>query len=304
MENKAHALIAGLFTIGLLVAAVLAGLWLNRDREQRIAYEIATRLSIPGLNPQAAVRYRGLTVGRVDDIAFDPEVPGQILVRIGVRDDTPITNSTYAMLGYQGVTGIAYIELNDDGKNPVRVKTTPGKVARIELRPSLLNALEDKGMAILTQAEEVTKRINNLLSEQNQQAMLQAFGNISAAAEEFRRMPAQVQPTLARLPALASEAQQAIRSVNELSKNLSAASTNLQAADGPFDRVGRAANEISVVADRFERDLLPLTSDIRSTLRLFNRTLENINDRPQSILFGARRAEPGPGEGGFGASDR
>ena len=299
MENKAHALIAGMFTIVLLVIAVLGGLWLNRDRETRIPYEIATKLSIPGLNPQAAVRYRGLDVGRVDDITFDPQVPGQILVRIGVREDTPITRSTYGMLGYQGVTGIAYIALDDDGRNPVRVQSSASQVARIELRPSLLNALENKGMAILSKAEELTSRINDLLNDENQQAILQAFNNISSAAEQFERIPRELRPTLARLPGLTSDAQRAVQSIDRLSRDLSEMTSTLQANNGPIERIGKTADGIAAVAERFENDLLPLTSEIRSTLRLFNRTLENINDRPQGILFGARPAQPGPGEDGF-----
>src|SRR4051794_30118615 len=105
MENKAHALMAGLFTLVLLIVAVFIGLWLNRDRIKRVPYEIVTRMSIPGLSPQAAVRYRGLDVGKVDAIMFDPKVPGQILMRLGIRPDTPITQSTYGTLAYQGVTG-------------------------------------------------------------------------------------------------------------------------------------------------------------------------------------------------------
>jgi phospholipid/cholesterol/gamma-HCH transport system substrate-binding protein len=299
MENKSHALIAGLFTIVLLVGAVLAGLWLNRDRESRLPYEIATKLSIPGLNPQAAVRYRGLSVGRVDEIVFDPQIAGQILIRISILDNTPVTRSTYGTLGYQGVTGIAFIELNDDGKNPVRLQSTPGQVARIELRPSLLNKLEERGLAILTQAEELTRRVNDLLSDQNRQSMLQAFDSVSKAAQQLERIPQQMQPTLARLPGLANDAQRAVKSIDLLAQNLGEMTNGLKAANGPIERIGKTADTIATVAERFEHDLLPLTTEIRSSLRLFNRTLENINDRPQSILFGSRRAEPGPGEGGF-----
>lgn len=299
MENKSHALVAGLFTILLLVAAIAIGLWLNRDREESVPYEIATKLPIPGLNPQAGVNFRGLDVGRVTDIAFDPQVPGQILIRLKVRPDTPITRSTWAMLGYQGVTGIAFVVLDDDGREPVRVASTPGKPARIELRPSLLNRLESRGLEILSQVEEVTRRVNNLLNEQNQQAMLKTFANISSAAEQFERIPRQMQPTLQRLPALTSEAERTLHSINKLSQDLSAMTANLQGKEGALTRVGRSADEITAVAARFENDLVPLSTDIRSTLRLFNRTLEGLNDRPQSVLFGARPAEPGPGEAGY-----
>src|SRR6184192_3490498 len=175
MENKAHALIAGIFTIVLITAAVLIGLWFNRDRVERVPYQLATKLSVPGLNPQATVRYRGLDVGRVDEITFDPQVPGQILVHISVRPDTPITRSTFGMLGYQGVTGLAYVQLDDDGSNPVMLPSSKERIARIEMRPSLLDALQNKGMAILVQAEELTKRINTLIAPDNQKAILTAF---------------------------------------------------------------------------------------------------------------------------------
>ncbi len=135
MENKSHALMAGIFTIVLLIAAVLIALWFNRDRVERVPYEIATTLSVPGLNPQAGVRYRGLDVGRVDAVLFDPQKPGQILIRFSVSKDTPITRSTFATLSYQGVTGLAYVQLDDDGKDPTLLPSTKNKVARIELRP-------------------------------------------------------------------------------------------------------------------------------------------------------------------------
>ncbi|HEU4375093.1 MAG TPA: MCE family protein, partial [Telluria sp.] len=47
MENRSHALMTGLFTIALLIAAVLAGIWFNRDRTERVPYLIATTESIP-----------------------------------------------------------------------------------------------------------------------------------------------------------------------------------------------------------------------------------------------------------------
>ena len=114
MENRSHALMTGFFTIALLIAAVLAGIWFNRDRVERVPYLIATTESIPGLNPQAAVRYRGLEVGKVDDISFNPAVAGQIVIRLSVDPEAPVTKTTFATLGYQGVTGIAFIQLDDE----------------------------------------------------------------------------------------------------------------------------------------------------------------------------------------------
>jgi phospholipid/cholesterol/gamma-HCH transport system substrate-binding protein len=310
MENKAHALIAGAFTLALLIAAVLLAMWFNRDRVERKPYEIATKLSVPGLSPQAAVRYRGLDVGKVDSIVFDPQVPGQILIRIAVDPATPVTHSTYAVLGYQGVTGIAYIQLNDDGDKPARLPTSWNDIARIEMRPSLFDQIENRGLAILRQTEEMARRVNSLLAPQNEAAILNTFENASRAAAAIESIPQQLQPTLSQLPPITRQLEQTLSSINSLAKDLGALTRNvnsltasLQGPKGTLGRLNSAIDQIDTVAGEVGYDLLPridgLAGDARSTVRTLNRTLENFNERPQSILFGGGNAAPGPGEAGF-----
>lgn len=306
MENKSHALMAGIFTLVLLVAGILLAMWFNRDRVVRVPYEMATKLSVPGLNPQADVRYRGLDVGKVDEIIFDPNVPGQILVHISVKPDTPMTQSTYGVLGYQGVTGIAYVQLDDDGSKPVKLASSKDKLARIEMRPSLFDNLQTRGLAILKQTEALTLRLNNLMTPDNQAVMLGAFSDISRAAIAIESIPQKLEPTLSRLPALTTQASQTLASVNTLSidagklaSNLNGMTTLLQAPDGTLDRLALTVDQLGSVASRIELEILPLGSDARSTLRAVNRTLDTFNSRPQSILFGAAPGAPGPGEAGF-----
>ena len=66
MENKAHALAAGAFV--LVVAALLVAMawWLSRDGGVRVNYELSSRESVSGLNLQAAVRFKGVPVGKMD----------------------------------------------------------------------------------------------------------------------------------------------------------------------------------------------------------------------------------------------
>jgi phospholipid/cholesterol/gamma-HCH transport system substrate-binding protein len=311
MENKAHALIAGIFTIVLLTAAVMVGLWLNRDRVEWVPYQIATKLSVPGLNPQATVRYRGLDVGKVNNITFDPQVPGQILIHISVQPDTPITQSTFATLGYQGVTGIAYVQLEDDGSRPVKVESNDEQIARIEMRPSLLDQLQNRGLAILQQTEEIARRINVLLEPVNQQAILSTFDNVSKAATEIGGIPRQLQPTLAKLPAMTAQAEQALSALTTLSKeastlagNLNGVAVTLQSPQGPLAKLAGSAEQLGAAANKLEYETLPLAGDARSSIRALNRTLNTVNERPQSILFGSPAAAPGPGEAGFVAPTR
>jgi phospholipid/cholesterol/gamma-HCH transport system substrate-binding protein len=114
------------------------------------------------------VRYRGLEVGRVDDIVFDPRVAGQILIKLSINDGCAVTTTTFATLGYQGVTGIAFIQLDDDKVGSPLLPTNADHPARIPLRAGFFDQLEKRGKEILSQTEEVTQRLNNLLSPENQ----------------------------------------------------------------------------------------------------------------------------------------
>lgn len=310
MENRSHALMTGLFTIALLVAAVLAGLWFNRDRSVQVPFEIVTTEPIPGLNPQGTVRYRGLEVGKIDDIVFDPKVTGQILIKLSVDEHTPVTTTTFASLGYQGVTGIAFVQLDDDRTGSPLLGSSSGRVARIPLRPGLLDQLEKRGLAILEKTEQITDSLNKLMSPDNQRTIVGAFDNIGKAAAAYGELPRKLDPTLERLPALTARLEQSLGAFNELSatagstlRNYDRLATSLQAADGPVARLNTAIGSLEGVTSDLELQTLPhltaMTDEAKTSLRAVRRTATSLSDRPQSILFGAPNGTPGPGEPGF-----
>ncbi len=310
MENRSHALMTGIFTIALLVATILVGLWFNRDKTELVPYEIVTTQSIPGLNPQATVRYRGLEVGRVDEIVFDPRVTGQILIRLSVDAASPITSTTFATLGYQGVTGIAFIQLDDERTGSPRLQTGGERIARIPLRPGLLDQLEDRGLAILEKAEKVTASLDELLSEDNRAKMVGAFESVERAADAYAAIPQRLDPVLDRLPGLVNKVDRSMDSIDTLAtsatsmtRNYDQLATRLQAPDGPIERLNTTIGALGAATSELELETLPqvvrMTDEARASLRAVRRTANSFSDRPQSILFGAPGGTPGPGEPGF-----
>ncbi len=78
-----------------------------------------------------------LTVGKVENIRLDPKDSHTILIRISVDKDLPLTKNAYAQLGYQGLTGLAFVQLNDEGGEAERLKTdsdNPGTDSLSSLR--------------------------------------------------------------------------------------------------------------------------------------------------------------------------
>lgn len=310
MENRSYALMTGLFTIALLVATVLAGLWLNRDKTELRPYEIVTTNSIPGLNPQATVRYRGLEVGRVDAIEFDPRVTGQILIHLSLDTAAPVTKTTYATLGYQGVTGIAFIQLDDDRTGSPLLGAQGGPAPRIPLRRGLLDQLETRGLAILDKAEKITAGLEELVSTENRAKIIGAFDSVDQAADSIKTIPAKLDPVLNTLPALVTQADRSMVSIQSLAGSATTLTDNygklaerLQAPDGPLERMNTTLGALGAATSRLELETLPhvvqMTDEARASLRAVKRTANSLSDRPQSILFGSPDHVPGPGEPGF-----
>jgi len=318
MENKAHALAAGAFVLGLAAVLVALVVWMTRDSTVRNLYELSTRDAVSGLQPQAMVRYRGIAVGRVTSIDFDPKMRGNVRVRISVDERVPLTASTYATLSYQGVTGIAFIALDDKGESQTALLPDNDNPPRIPLRPSVLAQLQDRGEVIIGRVEEATKRVNTLLGDDNQKRIADALESIAQAAANANQLTRTLDntvktglnPALKALPPLVDRTKDTMASlkttagdVSRVANNLNTTVSRLNAKDGPIERLGEGTRSLSQAVESFNGSTLPrvnrVADDAARTVRRVGRMAEGINENPQSLLFGAGAPMAGPGEPGF-----
>lgn len=321
MENKAHALAAGLFVVALTALLLLLGAWLSRDSGEVNVFEISTREAVTGLQQQAPVRYRGVDVGKVSAIGFDPKAQGNVLVRLDIEQGTPITTDTFATLSFQGVTGLAFVQLDDTGAKEAKL-VPPNDAAppRIPLKEGLISRLASRGEKILEQAEQITTRVNSLLGAPNQERLTGAVDNIAQAAADIsklstnldRTLSAQFGPERVDIPSLVKRTDGALASLRDTSeearstiREIGDTARRLNAKDGPLDRLAAGTEALSHAADSFNSATLPrinrVTEDTSRAVRQLSRTVNGINDNPQSLIFGTGRIEPGPGEDGFTA---
>ena len=304
MENKAHAMAAGIFVLAVAALMVVLAAWLTRDTGQRDPYEISTRETVTGLQAQAPVRYRGVDVGTVDAIGFDPKVQGNVLIRLAVDREAPVTKATFATLGYQGVTGLAFIQLDDEGPPAPRLSPQDGNPPRIPLKPGLLQKLAAQGEALLEKADQAMGRVNQLLGEPNQKRVATALDNIGGAAEKVTQLSQRLDQTLqTRVDPVLAEATRTLQSVRGSSDEFARAARRLNAKDGPIDRLAEGTESLSRAADSFNASTLPrinrVTEETSRAVRRLGRTAGEIGDNPQSLIYGSGPVPPGPGEPGF-----
>jgi phospholipid/cholesterol/gamma-HCH transport system substrate-binding protein len=307
MENRSHALMAGLFTLAFALAAAFALWWFSGTRELTHTYILETRGSVTGLNLEAQVRYRGIRAGKVRDIRPDPADPALLLVEISLGRQYALTDRTVAFLNQQGITGLAYVMLEEGGVGKGTPLATDGS-ARLAIRPGLLDTLGDKAGDIATQIAELSARLNRLLDERNTKNIARALDNLAAASEGLKEAPKLVaalraalsDANLARLAAILAHLERTAGEAAPLAAEARALVGTMNDLAGRFDGVMTTAG---AVGERLDADTLPraeaLMAEVHAATRRLDRLLDTLNDAPQAVLFGATPVGPGPGEPGF-----
>lgn len=314
MENKSHALAAGSFVLVVLALLVALAVWLTRETGMQRVYEISSAEAVTGLQPQATVRFKGVNVGKVTDIGFDPSQSGHVLIRIAIDEQAPVTASTFATLGFQGVTGLAFIALDDSGEAKVALPYSEEPATRIPLRPGLMTRLSGQGERVLSQLEETSHRINLLLAPENQKSLTTAIDNIGQAAANVNQFSAQAgkllvplaQDSRATLKTLQGAAQQVGHSADEVAASARSFSTVTERLGGPggtLDQLAQGIETLTATGSQLQRNTLPrldqTLDDTARAARSVNRGVNSVADNPQSLLLGNTPVPPGPGEPGF-----
>ena len=314
MENKAHAIAAGAFV--LVVSALLAMLavWLMRDKTERDMYEMTTNEIISGLQPQATVNFRGVPVGKVEFIGFDSKIKGNVLVRVSIDRAAPVTQSVFATVASQGVTGLGFIQLDDTGESKERLVANDDNPPRIPLKTGGLDKLLKQSEVIFKQVEQASVQLSKLLSDDNQKVITGAVTQLGEAAGSVGKLSvnmnsildAQLGPDKVNIPKLVKNMDATLSSAKTAVDEVSVTAKRLNEKGGPLDKLAEGGSALASGAEAFSAGTLPKLGEVADetarAMRQLRRTVSAVDDNPQSLIFGNGPPTPGPGEPGFSAT--
>jgi phospholipid/cholesterol/gamma-HCH transport system substrate-binding protein len=249
------------------------------------------------------VRYRGIQAGRVEDIDVDPQDPRLILVRISVDDRFPLTRGTTAHLNYQVITGLAYVELEDDGSNPAQLVAPRGGLPRLELQPTILDTLSERAPQLVDRLAQATDRLTRLLDDKNVRNLSRTLENAAAGSEGLKDLPrvmAALRQTLS-----AANLQRLSDTLDQLQRASAQAGPLVAEARQTMKSMADLSRRLDALADESQAETLPKANALLEQLgedsRRLSTLLETLQRNPSVLVFGRTPPAPGPGEAGFAA---
>jgi phospholipid/cholesterol/gamma-HCH transport system substrate-binding protein len=309
MENRAHAIAAAVFVVllaGLLLAAVF---WLGGGTIRGTPYDLLTESSVAGLSAGSSVRLRGVEVGQVQSIGFDPSDPRRIRVRAQLDRTVRLMRGTRGTISSLGLSSAAYIELDYPDSASGVLQSSAESPAQIPLSGSQFAELTAAGTDLARTFTDTLHRLNSALTPENSRNLAELLARLNEAALNASELTRDLRPA-------ARHANTVVTNVNELARTLRSTVADLDvliaSASAPgstLDAIHSSALDTGEAARAVERalvhDTLPrintLADRLSRTADSLTQLLEQARSEPQSFVFGLPTPTPGPGEPGFRA---
>ncbi len=307
MERRVNYTIVGLFIVGSVVLFVIVLLWLGRVEYEGEYdhYLLYFKESVSGLNVGSPVKYRGIKVGSVEMLSINPQKPEMVEVLIKVRKGTPIRKDTTALLSFQGITGLAYIELmGGTHQSPPIVPKKAPPYPVIKTRPSIITRL-DKVITTLSQKTVLmVSRLNLLLSHENIQSISTTLKNMALVSSSLSSQREALERTINDLarashgfPDLVEHANRDLEMVQDLLAGLKGNQAQIsQLLDEVQTFLQREGEPLAFTAQGSLQELQRTLLEAKGTLRILRETLQQIGEHPSQLIFGGPPRKLGPGE--------
>lgn len=303
METRAHHVLIGLFTVIVVTAALLFGLWLAKSSADRAykEYDVVFNEAVTGLSRGAAVQYNGIKVGDVSQLRLDPADPRRVLARVRLAGETPVKRDTRAKLALTGVTGTAIIQLSGGSPQSAPLERPGGAVPVIVADPSPLSRLLANGEDLVTNINEVVARADRLLSGDNLRRISETLdhldrltgvaadqgGDVHALLEQLLVASRSANATLLQTQQLMASAN---RLVGEQGKatldSARAAMASLERTTATVDRLLEDNRDSLDNGLRGLGDLGPAVRELRQSLDTLQRISRRLDENPAGYLLG------------------
>jgi phospholipid/cholesterol/gamma-HCH transport system substrate-binding protein len=244
------------------------------------------------------VRYLGVDVGKVFRILLDPEQHDRVQVIADIESSAPIDGRTQASLNLQGITGLLFIDLQQDKK-----ATASGPLAQgqhypvIPSVPSDFSVLLSSLPALATHAIDLVDHFNQVFSDENVRAIHVTLENARLASEGLPATVRDIHQLVADMQRASHEVEEAASDLHHLATetgpDLKAALSNVRHVTESLattsDNLDRFVADNEPGISRFTNQSLPefeqLLRESRAAARDFRDLSRTLKQNPSQLLY-------------------
>ncbi len=242
METKANTALIGGFTLIILALGFVFVYWLARGAGEDTNAHLTVIFEDPvtGLSVGSQVVFNGIKIGEVKTLDLDPKEPKNVIAGLAVIPKPSVKADTTVTLGFQGLTGVGYIEMAGGSQSLPPIWEAQKDPTIIATRSSMQDLLAG-ARTILSRADETLQKLEQTVSDNSD--------DISLAVLDVRKFTS----------ALAANSDD----VGKLVANVSTAATKIADATTRLDGIVEKSEKLIAAID--PDDVRKSVANIRAT---------------------------------------
>ena len=281
------------FSVLMIIFLVLvAG---SKIMEKRDIYHIRyENTSVSGLQIGGPVKYRGIGIGRVDDITIDTEDVTNIIVTVSVKAGTPIKEDMRASLIPIGITGLLQVEITGGSKEASFLKTKSFLPAGV----STFESISGKAEIISEKLERLLNNLGQITGEPNRTKFNNIIANVDSILkvnkEPLSQIVSNLDRTLFELAIITKDIKEIMNEFNKIvqSGQLKSISDNTERITGQIAEVDISGllhelqvtiEQANITMSHIDATHLESRQDILDTIEALKETIEYLNDFSRQI---------------------
>jgi phospholipid/cholesterol/gamma-HCH transport system substrate-binding protein len=293
METRASYVAVGSFVIALLAGLVIAFIWFAGSQLASHATRYETYFASVGSGPSAGspVRVNGVQLGRVAEVALDPNAPTRVRVTMDIDERAPIRSDSVASLEIQSLAGTTAIEITAGTKEAPEIEIADGhRYPVVWSRESNLSQIVDAVPNLLLKITALADQLQQVVNDKNRQAIADTLDNLAQLTGVAAAHREDLAHLLADSATDAHDLHQSIVNLNDTTKKLSQIADQ---ADATVRNINSMVQEDRAPLKDFAQNGLQqyqqLAVDTRSLIAELSRAVSTLERDPTSVLYGDRR---------------
>ena len=304
METRAHHVLIGLFTVLVVAAALLFGLWLAKSSVDTAFkdYEVVFNEAVTGLSRGSAVQYSGIRIGDVIELRLDPKDPRRVLAQIRIVGNTPIKQDTQAKLALTGITGGSINQLSGGTPQSPELTGKDGNLPTIIASPSPIARLLNDSNDMMSSISQLMHNANTMFSPENVRNLSRTLDHLEQTTGAIADQRDDIRQSLKQLAHVGKQASATLEQTAALMRN----ANGLLNSDGKqmFSNAERAMKSLeqssatinSVLNDNQRSldtglqglsELGPAVRELRDTLSSLRAISRRLEANPSGYLLGS-----------------
>ncbi len=312
METEGRYTLVGTLVLTVIALLTLAIVWLTgaADHAGYQTYTIYFKeQSLDGLAVGSPVKMRGIKVGVVAGYRFAKGGDEAVSVTTRIDEGVPVHEGAAAYIKRNLVTGIATVEINNGpSSSPLLIEAPEGeRYPVIAEGSSDIDNIADAVSLMAVNGAEVLKKMNALLSDENQRSISQTLANLNELSQHLAANKTSLDAAVQGIRdasdefrfAGASISQAATRAEGSIVTIGHSAEATLKEASLAIAKLQQDASVISTQIQQLTEtgtvEVTNVSRDVRTSADVITTTAQRLSN-PRAIIFGPGQQQLGPGE--------